>query len=229
MHNAKAGSITDAGKNRWILYIKKTAEIFSAVSLLIQVLFLLNLEPHEAVREMILCILFSSLESGTGKNCSGTEHEHEPWHCMVAVSCIRKYGMAVGYYEARFGITCNHGFVSVYRNFLDGVLNELPLVIFSQTRETTCPVGVLVENKSLSCVCSVGQKFYGDFVRTDSVSIIAVSPGLGNRNAGFFRGVAVGDVEFIISCRITVNRGFCYCVKNFLTAVFVFVKVCKSI
>ena len=111
--------------------------------------------------------------------------------------------MAVGDYIACRSIPGNRSIIIGNLHFLYGVGNLFPICVNIQVCKTTCPPVPFAQGQCLSCILSVRQQLHCDALRTDSILVIVILPGLGHSHTGLSWGIAVCYI-IPINCRSVI-------------------------
>ena len=122
--------------------------------------------------------------------------------------------MAVGDYIACRSVPGNRSIIIGNLHFLYGVGNLFPICVNIQVYKTTCPLVPFAQGQCLSCILSVRQQLHCDALRTDSILVIVVLPGLGHSHTGLSWGITVCDVIAIDCCSVIGHRILSDCIVN---------------
>ena len=104
-------------------------------------------------------------------------------------------------------------------NFFNSVFNFFAGFIFRQICKAVCPVSVVIRCYFLRIhFITVCKKVYNNFLRSDSILVVTVIPGLGTFDFSRLRFMSVGDVVTINRCFISFNCIFFYSISDFVAS-----------
>ena len=128
--------------------------------------------------------------------------------------------MGIGDRKALGHVAGDHSSVARYGDLLNGILNRNSGRVFCKPGKGCGPVVLWAELKGLVGLSAVGNENHRYAVRTDTVPVVVVHPGLDNSNAQLFGGVAVSDIVAAVGCGVSLNGVFGNGIDYLVAAVF---------
>ena len=126
-------------------------------------------------------------------------------------------------------ITAYSGNISFYCFLSYSINNFLTCFKFRQICKAVCPVSVVIRFYFLRIhFITVCKKVYSNFLRSDSILVIAIVPCLDATYFCFCCIMSIGNVVIIYDCSVAIYKVFTYRINNFFT-ILIFVKIIECV